>query len=271
MIRYLPIAVISAVISFTLFRMLYLYTTTKLLRAAIALAAFVLAAPAVLFTSNYLLNIPNEIWFINLRSLPGTEAISGLIGALSGVMFADSKLRPNQLNTPILVFATIITAVMLAAPFAEQLFFRQDYSTLSNEWTNGICRQTSLSTCVPASCATVIKMLGGNVTEKEIASEAGTDKKGTEIWYLMRALRKHGYKIEVYSAKSSKDMPAPCILSIKLGHISHAVVLMSKNSAGPEIGDPLSGQRKHYTWKLFERNYHPAPVYYVIKPLERSK
>ncbi|MEN6520709.1 MAG: cysteine peptidase family C39 domain-containing protein [Armatimonadota bacterium] len=271
MIRYLPIAVVSAVISFTLFRSLYLYTKSKLLRAVIALAAFVFATPAASFASNYLLNLPNEAWFFNLHSLPGIEAASGLIGAFLGVMFADSKLRQNRLNTPVLTVATIITAMMLVSPFTDQLFFRQDYSKLTNEWTNGICRQTSSYTCVPASCATIIKLLGGNVTEQEIAREAGTTKRGTEIWYMMRALRKHGYKIEPHSAKSLKDMPTPCILGIKLGSIGHAVVLMSKSTDGPEIGDPLSGQRKHYTWKLFERNYHPSPVYFVIKPLERSK
>jgi hypothetical protein len=91
------------------------------------------------------------------------------------------------MNTPFLAISVLVAAMLLIAPFGKQLFFKLDYSQLRDRWNDGICQQTSPSTCVPASCATIIRMLGGNLTEQELARDAGTNKRGTEIWYMMRA------------------------------------------------------------------------------------
>jgi ABC-type bacteriocin/lantibiotic exporter with double-glycine peptidase domain len=151
------------------------------------------------------------------------------------------------------------------------LFFRQDYSKLENRWENGVCQQTSSSTCVPSSCATVVRMLGGSLTERELAREAGTNRRGTEIWYMMRAMHRHGYEIEARTAESLKDAPVPSILGVKIGGAGHVVVLMSKTDAGPVIGNPFSGPPRRYTWKAFEERYHPSPVCFVIRPVESEQ
>jgi hypothetical protein len=267
MAKYLLFAVLGGVISFILFRSLYLRNKAVYLRATLVLAASALAVPAVLFSSNYLLKLPYEVWFINFHSLPGAEALSGLVGALLGVMFASAKLRPNPLNNSILMISTVIAVMLLIAPFGKQILYRPDYSKLENVWKNDVCCQTSSFTCVPASCATVIKILGGNVMEKDLAVEAGTNMRGTEIWYMMRALRKFGYKIEARAAKSLEEIPAPCVLGVKVGNIGHVVAVMSKNDDGIEIGEPLSGMRKHYTWQALGKRYHPSLIYYVVKPV----
>ena len=267
MTRYLFVAIANAIIGFVLFRGLYLRSRTACLRAALVMVAFVLATPAVLFSSNYLLHIPYEnCWFVNFHTLPGIEASSGLVGALLGVMFASARLRPRRLNTPVLTISSAVALMLLVAPFGKQILYRQDYSELENRWRNGVCQQTSPSTCVPASCATVIRLFGGSVTERELAREAGTNRRGTEIWYMMRAMHGHGYEMEVRVAQSLKDAPTPSILGVMVGSAGHVVVLMSKTDAGPEIGDPL-GPRRRCTWKAFERTYHPKLVYCVIRPL----
>lgn len=268
MITSLPVAIAVAILSFILFRSLYLRTKKPSVHSACVFTASLLAIPPVLFLSNYLLHIPNSIWFINFHSLPGAEASSGLIGALLGVMFASSRLRSRQPSTSVLRISTVIAVMLLIAPFGKQLFFRQDYSKLGNSWVNGVCEQTSSSTCVAASCATVVRMLGGNLTERELAKEAGSNRRGTEIWYMIRAIRRHGYEIEPRYAKSVKDVPTPAVLGVKIGGAGHVVVLMSESDAGPEIGNPFQGRRGHYTWEAFERRYHPEPIYYVIRPVK---
>jgi ABC-type bacteriocin/lantibiotic exporter with double-glycine peptidase domain len=158
--------------------------------------------------------------------------------------------------------------MLLIAPFWKQLFCKLDYSKLGDRWNNGVCLQTSGTSCVPACCATVVSLLGGRITERELAMEAGTTSRGTEIWYMMRAMPGHGYKIEPHVAKSVKDIPAPSILGLKAG--GHVIVLMSKSDAGPDIGNPL-GQRRQYTWSAFEKAYDIEPIYFIIRPIRDQK
>lgn len=269
MTSYLFLALADAIISFILFRYLYLRNKTTWLRAVLVMAALIFAIPAVLFLSNYLLHIPDGTWFINFHSLPGAEASSGLVGAILGVMFACSRVRPNWIYIPVLTVSMIIGAILLVIPFVKQILYKLDYSQLENRWNNGICQQSSGSTCVPSSCATVIRVLGGNLTERELATEAGTTERGTEIWYMMRAIRRHGYEMEPLAVKSLKEMQAPAILGVKIGTAGHVVALISMDDASLKIADPLLSSPQRYTWKDFDQVYNPASIYFVIRHVGR--
>jgi ABC-type bacteriocin/lantibiotic exporter with double-glycine peptidase domain len=157
----------------------------------------------------------------------------------------------------------VVGIILLLVPFGKQLFYTKvEYSGLKNVWKDGVCKQTSGTTCMPASFATVVRLIGGNITEQELAREAATNSGGTEVWYLIRVLRRHGYEVDIRTAKSLKDASAPAVIG--LGVMGHVVVLMSKSNAGPEIGDPIGYHRK-YTWKDFEEGYEPKPVYFVVR------
>lgn len=266
MTRYLLLAIGLAITSFVFLRLVYQRSKAAPLRAALVLFACFLTTPSLMFLCNYILNTPSGNWFYYYHSLPGIESSSGLVGALLGVVTASINRNPRWVKIPILIVSILLAMPLIMAPFAKKILYKLDYSTLENRWTKGICKQSSPSTCVPASCATVIKLLGGNVSERELAIEAGTTRRGTELWYMMRSLRKHGFQMNAYAASSLKDAPTPCILGVKVGRAGHVVVMISKNAAGPEIGDP-SGIRKHYTWAVFERGYHPNNQYFCIRPL----
>lgn len=257
-------AILTALAAFILFRRLYLVSKTVTVRIILILAGMVLAIPSVLFVSNYMLLIPCADWFVELHSLPGAEITSGLAGALLGVMYASSRLRPGKLNLPILAFFTIFTAGLVITPFAKQVCYGMNYSYLGNRRQDGICLQTSPYTCVPASAATIIRMLGDNVTERELAQAAGTTSRGTEVWYLTRALRKRGYEPDFGIVKSLRQAPVPSVVGVKLGSIGHVVVLLEKNDKGVVIGEPLRG-RHEYNWKTFQRLYRPTGTYITIE------
>lgn len=264
MTSYFSTAILVFVASFILFRGLYLHSKPGL-RVLTTITALVFAVPSMLFLSNYILHAPSQSWFYTFHSIPGIEATSGLIGALLGVTSGFIKRYLRLFAIPVLLALTCIAAILVVVPFAKQFIFKLDYSKLHNEWKHGVCKQTSASTCVPASCATVIRTLGGNVTEQELAKAAGTTSRGTEIWYMMRAIRKFGYKIEAHTAKSMKDVQTPAIVGVDGCHV---VVMMSKNDTGPEIGNSLGAKRYRYTWDAFQSNRDPAPVYFVVKPLK---
>jgi len=261
--NYIP-ALILGTFSLILFRLLYLRAKSMLPRVLLMLTAFILAVPSVLFASNYLLYIPYAPWFYEFHSWAGAEISSGLIGALLGIMFASSKLRPGKLNGSILIVCCVLSFTLLTTPFMKQLYDSVDYTSLTDTWKDGICLQTSSYTCVPACSATMVRLLGGNVTEVELAESAGTIKSGTEYWYLMRALRKRGYEPAYRHYSSLKDAPIPCILGVHIGNLGHVVVLLKKNKDGIVIGEPLSG-KKEYTYRQFDEFYHPDKSYITLR------
>lgn len=235
-------------------------------RIGLILVGAFLAVPGLLFVSNYIFLIPYAPWFYNAHTLPGAEMTSGLVGAILGIMFASSQLRPGKLNAPILVVCTLIAAGLLVAPFAKQLLRGVDYSTLENRWEDGICLQTSSYTCVPACTATLIRMQGGKVTERELARAAGTTQTGTETWYMARALKQWGYEPRYHHLRSIKNAPVPSIIGVNLGDIGHVVVLLAKDKNGVTIGEPLRGRRT-YNWHAFHECYKLDGTCITIKHL----
>lgn len=265
--NYIP-AIIVGVTSLILFRLFYLRSKSALPRILLILIAFALAVPSILFASNYLLYIPYARWFYEFHALPGAEISSGLIGALLGIMFASDKLRPGKLNNSILIVCCTLALTLLTTPFMKQLFYAVDYSSLENSWKDGVCLQTSSYTCVPACAATVIHLLGGNATEAELASAAGTIQNGTEYWYLKRALSKRGYEATYRHYRSIKDVPVGSILGVHVGGLGHVVVLLQENKDGMVIGEPLLGKNK-FTYRRFIQHYSPDKSYISLRHCDR--
>lgn len=261
-------ALLLGALTFLIFRCGYLRSAHALSRTTIVIIALVMAVPAVLFASNYVLFIPYARWFYELHSQPGAEMSAGFITAILGVMFASAKLRPGKLNVPILVVCTIITSVLLLTPFAKQLFFPVDYGSLKHNWKDGVCIQSSGYTCVPACAATYMRLKGWQASEPELARSAGTTRNGTEMWYLIRALRRKGYEAKYSHVQSVKDAPVPSIIGVNVGNIGHVVVLLGKNKDGVTIGEPLRGRCK-YSWSTFVHCYKPDGNYFII--VKRAK
>lgn len=259
---FLP-AIFAAVISFVIFRKAYIRASIAG-RIVLLITAFALATPAILISSNYVLLLPYASWFVELRSIPGTEASSGLIGALLGVMFASASLRPYKFNGSILIVCSVVSVMLLSLPFLSHLYNALDYSTLNDQWAKDICLQTSGYTCVPACFATMIRMQGGNITEKQLAQAMGSSMDGTEVWYLKRGLRKFGYEPKIHHCRSVEKAPVPCILSVVATGIPHVVVLLNKDSNGVVIGEPLRGKRR-YKWDIFKKYYRPDGMYMTLE------
>ena len=263
------LAAIVGIVSFSIFRWQYLRCSAVLCRAVLVIIGLAAAVPTVLFASNYVLYVPYAKWFCEMHAAPGMEAASGLVAGILGIMYASAKLRPSRLNAPVLAVCTVLALGLLVTPFVKQMLWSADYAGLQDKWQDGICLQTSSHTCVPACTATVVRILGGNLTESQIAREAGTTKTGTEVWYLMRALRRRGYEPEFRHVYTTQDAPVPSILGVHIGDIGHVVVLLSKNKHGVIVGEPLKG-RRHYSWSVFKNHYKPDGTCITIRKIGRG-
>jgi hypothetical protein len=142
---------------------------------------------------------------------------------------------------------------------------------LQNRWTNGICRQSTTSTCSAAAAATALHSVGIETTESEMAQLCLTRSTGTSTLGLYRGLKLKtagtAYTVAVYSGpvEGFLALPAgPALVSIGAAQRvensqnagrqfsllpggSHSVTVLGVGPDGTiDVADPFSG-RQHMT------------------------
>lgn len=133
-----------------------------------------------------------------------------------------------------------------AAPYLKPIVMPPRWSQFQDRWSDGICLQTSESSCGPACAATLLRGGGGSATEEQIARESFTSRTGTEVWYLARTLRHHGAQTEfVFQPDNCHPWPVPSIAGVRLpsvGNSGHFIVVLAQLGNNYVIGDPLLGR-----------------------------
>lgn len=219
-----------------------LVSTSK--RLTFLIVASLLAVPGLLFAVYYTKLLGEPIWLYQFRAAPGTELAAAGVGLVAGfVHYARCKhvLLQKQLRTLTLPF---ILAVIISAPYIKPLIRPLNKGQLTEQWVDGVCLQSTPSTCGPASAATIVKSLGKNITEAELARECFTYAGGTENWYLVRALRKHGLQVEFkLTAIDATEFPVSAIAGVKLPQgTGHFIGLISRDDSNYTGSDPLTGR-----------------------------
>jgi len=130
-----------------------------------------------------------------------------------------------------------------------------------DRWTNGICRQSTTSTCSAAATATLLAQYGIHTTESEMANLCLTRTRGTTALGIYRGLKiKSQSHVQILQGSLDQLLAQhrPAVISIGLSHNdpagvglpignSHSVVLLNENPIGTlEIADPFAGLQ---TWK----------------------
>jgi ABC-type bacteriocin/lantibiotic exporter with double-glycine peptidase domain len=156
-------------------------------------------------------------------------------------------------------FIPFILLLCVGAPYLKQIFLLPDWNGFSDRWSEGVCLQSSESSCGPASTATLLKLAGKPVTEKEIAQESFTSRRGTENWYLIRTLRHHGLNVHYSIGKQNQtSFSFPSIVGVRLGGKSgagHFITILGKSGNRYVVGDPLSGREELDETQLQDRYY----------------
>jgi len=207
---------------------------------------FIGSIPALLYVVYYLRILDSAQWYYELRTASYSELLAGCSGFFAGVLwklFQQSNIkRKNALkNTALVIFILV-----LVIPYLKPIILPLDYSQLKDEWIDDICIQTSPATCGPCSAATLLKAMGIPASEKELAKESYTCLRGTEIWYLVRAIKEKGASIR-YSIEKPQpnNLKYPSIAGVCLGSpegAGHFIAIIGKTGKGYIIGDSLSGR-----------------------------
>jgi hypothetical protein len=198
-----------------------------------------LALPTLAFVGYYLKFFSEPVWLYQIRAIPGSELLAALAGVPAGAFFRKTP-RLARWVIPLILF------LLLFAPYLKFWLLPLNRSLLKETWKDGVCLQSTPSTCGPASAATLCKFLGVDLTERELATESFSTATGTENWYLVRALRRYG--LTATWVKTPPDPHAliyPAIAGTQLGGAGgagHFIVVLNKTPDGYLIADPVYGK-----------------------------
>ncbi|HWF18098.1 MAG TPA: cysteine peptidase family C39 domain-containing protein [Verrucomicrobiae bacterium] len=194
------------------------------------------------------------LWLYRLRTVTGSELLAGLMGFGAGWMQARivPKLNLSKVGAQLLVPFLLVFGIAL--PYLKPIFRPLHTSNLREIWQDNVCLQSSFSTCGPASAATVLRNLGGNVSERELAEESFSCSSGTENWYLARALRRRGFMTTFVRDERFRSLPAIAGVRLKQADNSgHFIALLEWQGDRLVTGDPMVGRSTNTLAELREK------------------
>ncbi len=196
-------------------------------------AACVLATPGVLSVLYYLHWFDDWMFYYRFRTWPGIEFLSIGAGAAAGILSRVSE----KVGAGFLLGLALIGVVI---PFLKPIVRPLAASEMEDRWDGEVCRQSTGSTCGPASAATILRHFGVTASESELARESWTSGSGTEVWYLARALRRRGFSVQFRHAESFPErIDSPVIAGVMLGgSIGHFIALLPIEGNSFRVCDP---------------------------------
>lgn len=232
------IGLLAAVGSIVVFKLVYerLKTRSCRVKLAAALVFGIAAMPAMLAAAYYLHFIPERAWFYELRSWRGSEWLILPLAVSAGCLAA---LLP-RFALPVLLLLLLAAATV---PYVKPLIFPLPADSFRVRWENGVCLQSTASSCGPASVASILHSLGVDVSEQEIAKYAHTHASGTEAWYLARFVRSKGLMAKFdFRDGLPDDIRLPAMLGVRFGTSGHFIAVLEKQGGRFTIADPLFGR-----------------------------
>jgi predicted double-glycine peptidase len=206
----------------------------------------VFAIPGVAFGVYYLKLLGEPIWLYQFRSLPFTELSASGAGLIAGLLHGKFSTSERFRRIAGSWFFPGVLGLGLLLPYLKSIVRPPDWKHFQDRWAEGVCLQTSESSCGPACAATLLRRAGKSASEEQIARASFTSRNGTENWYLARTLRRYGMQVQFAFASDVKNMwPVPSIAGVRLpayGNTGHFITILDRNGDSYVIGDPLEGR-----------------------------
>jgi hypothetical protein len=235
------------------------------------LIGFAVGIPAIVFAAHYSKILGEAAWFYTFRSWPFTELSAAGIGLFFGWLQYQREQIPRLKKAVGRFFLPLLMSFCVAVPYLKQIFLRSNWSAFTDRWSDGVCLQSSEASCGPAAAATLLWHFGKHASERELAVESFTTRRGTENWYLVRALRKHGLALR-YAVVSPgvENLQFPSIAGVRLnqaGGAGHFIAILARHQEKFVVGDPLMGREELSPTDLSER-YTFTGFYLIPNPTD---
>ena len=116
------------------------------------------------------------------------------VPALSGLLVGCSlRLGHRTARLAATAAAALLAIAAIVGPWAKPLFVPLEALDPAGRWEDGVCRQTTYSTCGPCALTNLLHRHGIATSERELAAEAMTSGTSTELWYLARCAERRGF------------------------------------------------------------------------------
>jgi len=260
-----PLFIPTLLLAITIFIAIW-KTTHRQSAPFVGVIGLLAAVPAVLFAVYYLKVLGEAKWFYTFRAWPFTELSAAGVGVFAGWLQYQREQNSWLKRTFSVFFIPGLMILGVTAPYAKQILMSADLGAYSDTWSNGVCLQSSESSCGPASAATLLHAAGQSVTEKQIAKESFTTKRGTENWYLLRTIQRHGADAHfLVTSAGIENIHYPAIAGVLLKSVKagHFIAILGEHNGKLIIGDPLVG-RQEIPRKMLSEIYAFTGFYIVI-------
>jgi predicted double-glycine peptidase len=237
------LAAVLGVLLFVLGQQLARRLMRPWVRGMLLLVFLLCYLPSALFLAYYLHVVRDTPEYVAWRSLPGTEVLSSLCALLFG--FISSRINCLFPAAHVVLRLPIVgvCAVLIFVPYAKSVLLPVSVAVhWSDRWQDGVCIQSTPSTCGPASLATLLGTFGIRRSERAVARGAYSCVSGTELWYLLRYTRQQGVQVTCRSATDISQVHAPALIGTTIGGGGHFIALLDAGGGRVTIGDPLSGR-----------------------------
>jgi len=229
------------------------------------MAALVLAFPALAFALYYTGWLGEPLWLYRFRTMPGSELSAAGLGLLAGVIQTNREAWPRFRKFTSRLGVPTLLAVIVFVPYLKPLARPVRLPDAPNGWSDEVCKQSTPSTCGPASAATLTRLAGKPVEEYELARECFTSESGTENWYLARALKRRGMHVEfLKSSADFEQLPWPAIAGVKTHGSGHFIPILGKEGTSYIVGDPMVGREVKSLTELREE-YQFTGFFLIVK------
>jgi len=232
------IGVVSALLAaagfFVVYRVMLGRTAKR--RRLFTLLALVAAIPGASFALYYAHLFGDFAWYYEFRSIPGSEFMMVFLGVAAGLL---ATFLPRMIRMLPLLGVVAFSVAPLLKPVVGPI----RAESFKDRWDNGVCLQSTSSTCGAAATATLLGQLGVKVTEAEVAAEAYSYSGGTEAWYLARVARRNGLVAEFdFQPGFSPGRGLPALVGVELGSFGHFIAVLGRENDRFIVGDPLRGR-----------------------------
>lgn len=180
------------------------------------------------------------MWFYQFRSWTLSELSAAGSGLLAGLIQAWISGKGLRLRT---VMPVLLVAGLLV-PYMKPMVAPLELASFTAECRDGVCLQSTPSTCGPASVASILRKFDVKESEETLAREAFTSASGTEVWYLARAIRRRGLSVRYVVADTPvTSLPYPSLAGVTLpGGIGHFISVLDETDSTYILGDPVYGR-----------------------------
>jgi hypothetical protein len=229
----LLLAALAALVAFGLGRFLSGRSwQRRWVRVVLVAPAACAGLPCLLFVAYYAHVVDSRLYF-EWRAQPVTDLLPSLVGLTIG--WFTSRTKPRSILASAIATLTLV-GLAHAKPHLIPLA-----APLQDTWNANVCLQSTGATCGPCSAATVLRSLGVQATEAELATESHTSATGTLNWLLVRALRARGVRATYHQPHGIEAVRFPAILGVRMGQVGHFIAYLGRDANGYLLGDPLVG------------------------------